>query len=914
MSNLQSASSSQSLNPLSTAHIRKIDRFGRIHVRQMDSTPNRVARFRKIQKLFLNGKLHAKSPLGNLGIALVCFDGISTQPDLVAALKNHKDSYSNEDEICIDWQNDRDMTDRRFLSHFSIKFLTEAKNGTVLGDDAITHINEALAEHFLCISNPLYEFLDDAKAWLIEVLPGPLWAHCTSSVLLSALPRSVLARMTSKLSISINNLPLIADTAIALAGAFDGFFDGVIGRGGAGVIQKIKAICINRGEPHYKERRRMLRDCMSLKEEARDAGMIVSLLLAWVIDFIESGTPWYLNYAPNSVEKYIGSVIQQLLKRFQEIKIDELSADKFEDIYKVIIESVKPSQQKTAAAAIKAWHAFLVEWLDIPPITRSFHDNVEPAIPRANLVWAHETALILAWIRSSSIDERLKEQMSVSLQIALHFRIRISELLKLRMHNFRIFPNGIQVQINPMRRDGKPKSVAGRRQKLIKDQVAVDEITKWLERRKKDGAYTTDLFFADPHNPAKGYKLGQLYVFLNRLMKAATGDRNVAFHTLSHGWVSENFEALLMQKTIADLNPLDLVSSEAAHADTQTSFLHYFHKFELPLRYHLDRAMYLELCITGSIIEKFTSLSAVAFRQKCSRNKGVQEKQEIAWQTLASSIDISSWPTAHSTFLLGRPLPPEFLSAKQTLQFPDVLNILCDLARGINPQNICSRNGKREGLVLRLAELGCDVLKELKLIGKTIEPLGHIDAFAALQGYFSTGKHIIDFGKIGQAKLTPVKSYLDKSGNDPILSGMAASWMCCFENGYLSLSNPASAANLIKLLHEAGISSDCLIVCTPEYRIDEKDEKLIRSINSIFSGAGYPAPYLMKTNERRGRPRHYLALSSQPGVIGKQIGSAALSIAGFNALMLATSVYAQIVARKGKQRHRKINGPHGQQD
>lgn len=911
MSNFQSTSSSQSLNPLSKAHIRKIDRFGRIHVRQMDSTPNRVTRFRKIQKLFLNGKLHAKSPLGNLGIGLVCFDGISTQPDLEAALKYHRDSYAIDDKICIDWQNDRDLTNRRFLSHFSIKFLTEAKNGTVHGDDTITHINEALSEHFLCIANPLYEFLEDAKAWLTEVLPGPLWAHCTSSVLLSALPRSVLARKTSKLSISITKLPLIADTVIALAGAFDGYFDGVSGRGGAGVIQKIKAICINRNAPHYKERRRMLRDCMSLKEEARDAGMIASLLLAWAIDFIESGTPWYFNYAPNSIEKYIGSVIQQLLQRFQEIKIDELTAEKFEDIYNVIVASVKPSQQQTASAAIKAWHAFLVHWLDVPTITRSFHDNVEPAIPRANIVWPHETALILAWIRSSSLDERLKEQISVALQIALHFRIRISELLKLRMHNFRIFPNGIQVQINPMRRDGKPKSVSGRRQKLIEDQVVVDEISKWLGRRKKDGAYSTDLLFADPHNPAKGYKLGQLYVFLNRLMKAATGDRNVAFHTLSHGWVSENFEALLMQKTRADLNPLDLASTEAAHADTQTSFLHYFHKFELPLRYHLDRALYLEIGITGSVIEKFTSMSADAFRKKCSRKKGVQEKQEIAWQTLTSSTDISAWPTAHSTFLVGSPLPPEFLSAKQPLRFSDVLNILCDLARGINPPNIGSRNGKREGMVFRLAELGCDVLKELKLIGKTIETLGHTDAFAALQGYFSSGKNVIDFGKIGQAKLTSVRSYLDKFGNDPILSGMANSWMCCFENGYLSLSNPASAGNLIKLLHEAGISSDSLILCTSEYGIDEK---LIRSINSIFSGAGYPAPYLMKINERRGRPQHYLTLSSQPVLIGKQIGSAALSIGGFNALMFATSVYAQIVARKSKQSHRKINGPHRQQD
>lgn len=870
----------------------KKDAVGRIHLRQSDHTAVGATKFRLIRDNLLRGKLVAPTPLTKLAISLICLDGIATRQDLTLALKNFSQAYKVDEEVCIDWQYENRQVNRRYLSPISINLLAGAKHASEQHTNVLEHLNELLCGYYPIAASPLDSFLADTQSWLTQILPGPLWAHCLSAILLSALPRNVFARQSAELALSSNQPPDKSETDIALGHAMDGYLAWNGLKSGSQFISQLKTICQNDvTKAHYLEKKRMLKECMALTPETKNAGPISSLILAWVIDFIESGTPWHENYSPHSIQKYVGNAVDKLFFSFQGIRIEELTSEQFTDMYSVIVDSAKPSQQQTTAAALNAWHSFIHTWLDVPPLNKSLHQDVDVAIPRANVLWPHEISSVLLWLVSASMDERLTQQLILAVHIAVNLRIRISELLKLRMHNFQPTSTGIQVQINPMRRDGKTKSPSARRHMFISDSKATSAISNWLARRKMESALSSDLIFADPHTPSQGYRLGQLYVCLNRLLKSVTGDKSASSHIFSHTWVSNSFSDSMINGTSTDLNPLDLSSTAAGHASTQTTLIHYFHLFEKPLRHYLDRALLNEVKFTGSIVEMFSSTSSATFRQRRHRKKDGVTDQEIAWHALATSRHDIDWPTAHLPFSMDRPHVPAFLFNQPQLEFADVLNVLVDLTAGIAPINTSSRNGKPVELVYEIAAYGCQIIEEINLAERSVAPKRNIDAVLTMQKIFPSKSRNINFTRIHQPKLLPLLYHLERHLQPQALAAATTSWLHCFTKGYISLTNPANGANLVKFLRDAGVANDRIFLCTPGRT---EDEMLTRSINSIFIGAGLPPPPLLKLEPRRGRPTHYLMVSSAPGRIGQKVSNAALSIDGLNALMFTASIFSRI--------------------
>ncbi|MDD2943868.1 MAG: hypothetical protein PHC51_12990, partial [bacterium] len=574
---------------------------------------------------------------------------------------------------------------------------------------------------------------------------------------------------------------------------------------------------------------------------------------------------------------------------FKNENIEEIDSEQFVEIYSSIIKSATSGVQKTLASALNSWHRFIQYWLDATPIKKSLYLNIEQSVPRANVIWPHEKELIASWIAAATCDERLKNQLQVSHAIATSLRIRISELLHLRLRNVRITGADMEIEISPMRRDGKLKTPSAQRAVLINSSDTIKIITTWVARRKCEGALLDDLLFGNPHKPAKGYKFGQLCVTLNQLLKCATGDPNISFHSYSHDWISNQIEKALLSNTTNDINPLDILAAEVGHSSSQTSLIHYFHFIEKPLRYFLDCAIQ-SLPLSSRIVSRYSNISPATLRQRCHRNKLKCDKQNMYWLAMADSSAHLCQSTASSPFEFKNAHPPSALVKSKSTCFSDILYILADLAEGMSVLATSSRCGHPERIVYEIAAIACDFLKQLGILEKTVGVHTKINAVANYQKAFSGEScDSIQFERVGQIKLNQIRLYLFQQIEPIVLESACNSWVHCFRQGYISLDKPSQSTGLIKFLYEAKVTQNRIIVCT-SLNAEGSAQHLHSQITANFNGIFALPPLFDTKSPRRGRPNNYLVISGVEPQVGGSLESAAISMKGFNALLFAACV------------------------
>ncbi len=871
------------------------DKVGRTHFRPTQFTSGQAARFSNIQRMVLSESLKFQSPILKFVACLVCFDGVATRSDLMAALAGN--IYSWKDEECIEWSDPIGRINRRTLSSFSVSAWGSPSSKPFTVGEAIAHIESVLAEIYpSCTSSRIDRLLRDAQAWLTQVLPGPLLAHCLNLIPLTGLPGSALAREVTGLAIDPITEVKNEGVIIGLGQALDGFFSYTKKDSGSWLVGKIVTACkFKKNNKITLEKGRMLEECLSLAPLACEAGPISSILLAWVINFIESGTRGQINISPRTIAKYTGAALEILFQAIKDLDLDEISPEELESIYAGIKESVKPTIRNSVSAALDSFHHFLEEMLDFPPLKKPIYDGAAQLIPRANVIWQHEFDVINNWLDSAIFDERMVNQVRMSMAIMRTIRIRVSELFTLRLRNIRICSAGLEIEICPMRRDGKLKTNAARRAVRVTDKSAIEIIANWKNRRELEHAISTDLLFGDPHAPANGYRLGQLYVLINHLFKAGTGDPSASCHATSHGWVSDQFERALLNKQSVDINPLDELATGAGHAISQTSLLHYFHFFEKLLRHYLDNAI-KSIKFTGSMVAKNSNITADLFRQRCFRSRGDLSNQEIALAIIRESRPNLLVPKVQDIYALSTPLPPGILAKSRSISFNDVLKTATDLAQGMAVSIVGSRCSKPEEYVQSVASAGCLVLEETRLLDRSATRRGHTASVADYQRFFTGGGgNLIQFSRTRQPKLAPLLSYLSGNPDSALLEAGIDAWAACIERKYISVERTSQCLGLIKLLKAAGIPNDRVVVCVSlPLQSEDALGKMHAQINSMFISLFSAPPIIDTKSARRGRPASYFVVSGVAPSEGVTLGSAATSMAGFNALMFAASIYFKI--------------------
>lgn len=878
----------------------KMDRTGRAHFRPTISTAAGAARFRNFQIKLLNGTLVFNDMSTRFAANLIAFDGIATHPDLMAVLALHDQLYTWNEHTCLEWAGKNKRVNRRFISIFTKQDWTSSRSAELHSpEEILNNLEIALEKAYPTKStSKLEQLLHDAQTWMFEVLPGPIFAHCLSLIPLAALPREVLAREEShKALLSVAKMPTESEASLGFAAALGGYFSHDRTDHGGWLLNKLVIACRHKKQvADHIDKHRILKECLALSPEADLAGRTASLILAWAIDLVESGTASESNLSPGTIDLYVKYAAPALHECFKNEDIEEVDAEKFSDIYTFIIKSASPGVQKTFASALSSWHQFIQYWLDATPIKKSLYSGIEESAPRANVLWPHEKQLIETWISAATGDERLINQLQVSHAIATACRIRISELLKLRMRNIRAHGMDIEIEISPMRRDGKLKTLSAQRVTLIHSGTATTIISKWVDRRKSEGALLEDLFFGDPHKPDRGYKLGQLCVTLNQLLKSATGDPKASFHIYSHDWISNKIAEALLSNPENDINPLDNLAAEAGHFSSQTSLIHYFHFIEGPLRHFLDCAIQ-SLVLTSSIVSRYSNLSPASLRQQLHRSKQNSDKQNLYWLAMANNSKNPVKYTASSPFEFENAHPPSSLAKLQSTCFSDMLHMLSDLSKGMSVPVTSSRCDIPESIVYEVAVISCNLLKQLGILDKTMHAHDSVDAVAHFQmAFLGKSGEQIRFDKINQNKLDQVRVYLTQQVNTIDLESACISWANCYRKGYISLDKPSQATGLIKFLHETKGAQNRLVICTSIHsdRTVQNRGDLPAQITAVFKRVFALPPFFDAQSPRRGRPNNYLVISGIEPLEGNNLENASISMRGFNALLFAAFVHRQL--------------------
>lgn len=869
-------------------------RRGTLDIVYSADAPHAARRFEQVQDALLRDAIEFSAPGARLAAFLVAFDGIVTRESLAAALDACASAYAYGDAVCIDWTAPCGRTDRRHLSLWTRFVLAQPAALSLSSEQSIQLLDQCLQPNVVAqtgLPQGLDGLLADGQAWLTFVLEGPWVAHATGAMRLAGLPRSVYARAASGKALAViadegkKESAKTADTGIGFA--LDAYLSGETTDGGHWLIDEVLVCC-----PASASRREMVKSLLviSMKDSK---GRISSLILAWALDLAESGTPGDDDISPRTVSKYVRAIARHLLEQFRGKALENLKSADFDAIYKDIIESMPAGSRRNAASALSSWHFFLECWLDVAPRTKSLHRDLPQPLPRANVLWPHEISKVSEWLKPTDGESRLRCHLRIPFAIATTIRIRTKELLMLRMKNVRLIKDAVEIEVSTPTADGGMKSENAHQPHLIECSSTAALIREFKKERQKELAMPDDYLFGDPHHGNKSYRPGQMQVLLNRLVKDVTGDRSASIHTLSHTWVTSKFHQVSRGQSALDVNAFDALSARTAHGDASTTFLHYVHRFEEAIRGGIDNAIAPRL--RWPEMAPFVRMSHGNYRQRLSRasRSGRDfDEQQCKFGLIRAALPVMELPAADFGIGTTEATTSVSLERAATSSFGEIVNILTDVALGMPQDVIALRACRTPEEIIGVAKHAREILAE---IGESqtrhgassgLDPVD--DLCAALA---STGRKHIDFARIGQQKLLPLREILAKGSSDPCVQDATVSWLRCYRHGYLSLARPSLVVGFLRLLHIAGVPSSRIGIAHVAVS-DEIGVRLHQDIDAAFLLYYAAMPLRRECRARGGRPATYIVLSATD--FTQRASSATLCNTGLNAILLAACVLQRL--------------------
>jgi len=520
------------------------------HVRLATGVPARLRRF----ALFVRQALKANpSQVGAAAARLVALDAV--RPTSLGGIQaDWAHLYCWRGFTHLEWQEeDPPRLERRGLSRSTLLALHHRSESDHASKGLLSELTQYLAGSLAYADakpkDRLVECERDALCWWYQCLPMPLFFHVSGLQPLSAVSRMCLAREQTE------TIPVLLSEALAeppadvretcaemldLAALSEGPDQNTV------VIQQAtERFKSAAAEPDAAALRRWVVELMELRFSALRAGPITSLLVAWGVDLCESGTIRSENPSKETPQKYFSKAGGPLLHKLRGFPdtIAEWQIERLDAAYRELIAEeldVNPSggSARTLASALSNFHAFLVEWFDVPPLKVRLH-NAVPLIPvRANVVWDHVFNLAYSWINVCTEDRRLQTAVKIIFSIAKEAPSRATELMFLRVRNVVEHPGYLEIEIAPSLKYGRLKTRAAQRRLRVSDAFSVALILSWVKARRAAGAGDGSLLFADPVDATQIYRRHTLSALVTALLRAASGDPKSVGHDLRHSAIS----------------------------------------------------------------------------------------------------------------------------------------------------------------------------------------------------------------------------------------------------------------------------------------------------------------------------------------------------------------------------------------
>lgn len=803
------------------------DRVGLWQWRVSSEVQPRIRRFSAFILEFLASSIQ---DTGTLAARLVGLDGIC--PRSLAYIQwQCVVPYLDQDKVMLEWEElTPPRTERRELSPLTAALWPTAANDSgSISCIAPPNLAPALAA-FLETCAPYRNLSDretelerDAFCWWYQSLPAPLFAHQTGLQVMSAVPRSALARRCRKLAVihpatdgqSVDDLE--SDLGFTAELVDSASFSDSSDRSPVVLQQGMDLLTIVGQEVDGMTKRRWAQSLFDLQSRAQAAGPITSLLLAWGIDLCENGTSGQSNLARSTVSHYFRRAAMPLFEALRLMKqkgdSGQWNTEDMHALYVTLIAAQSSGNKKATASALTSFHNFLTEWFDLEPMAMRLHDEVPMGRVHAQVIWPHELDLVMTWLQQVD-DDRVKNAAMILASIAREAPARTNELLRLRIANLREGHDELgpclEVEIARRAAFGRLKTPAAQRRLSIHDPSTITLIRSWVERRIEEGAPINSYLFGDPNNDSRLHRPGAVVSLINRLLKAATGEPDARIHWLRHGAINTDVGGHLESASVTDLNRLAITATEAGHANAVSTFKSYFHVYESSLRSYLNAALLDLIKVTSAQAAPHLNLKSNTLRQHASRNS--MQVEEYIWSQLRQMPISQPFTGVVEPYGWQEPVMPKLLPRANLAVTVAVasswLEELLDgagaevlaLRFGIAPETLQKMTRDTMSFCLHLARIAWP--RRFTVQSPPPADLGH-----------ALGMAEIDLARAQQTKFRRLEEWFSTEQPLPVLRDAHASWLACRQGGYITLGTSGQILGLFQLLASAQVDPRDLRLC-----------------------------------------------------------------------------------------------------
>ncbi|RJG02636.1 tyrosine-type recombinase/integrase [Noviherbaspirillum sedimenti] len=889
---------------------------GRKHLSPTIGAGERAARVASFQKQLIKGFVFHDDPEAKLIALAITTEALVNLSELKLFLSAVNNVYAIESKHYVSWIAEDRRVDRREICTFTRITIAQCNAGTNW-HDALKRFSQKLRQmHYLprLRSDPdeyLTEFSQDAEAYYFSILPNPLFCHVKRVASIAALPDSAWARYASHRPLASKKVSdELVSTESVESTVLDALYENALPASGSWFIPLLTAATGQVAQlSKHTGRQAVLQALIDLAPQCKVAGPIAALLLGWTWHMTTCGTPQTQSGNPKTVRAYVSSVSGVLYSELAASKTHPLDLEmtELQNIYaKIMTQGVSGTVTR---AALHAFHTYLVQVHDFLPLVVPLSETEDP-LPRANLFWEHEVSHLRNLLLHShdNADKRLLQQIRVLFELghALHFRI--GEALHLRLSNICVIEGVIEVEVAPKRNDVGLKTKSSRRKIAVTCPIAAEHLLAWVARRTLEGAMPDEFLFGDPHRAGSLYRVGATRTSINKLLKIVTGDDSAKFHMLRHGISFQMLDVLCNHGPLGEINAIDILSSRLGHASSQTIFSWYFHLPERPLRTAIDRAS-RRVDLNSADVARWTNIKEATIRKKLQRktyDKDTHEKDTLHWEILdayGSTLDSTPVTTRFETTV-----PPDVftLATARPLDFNVIENVLRDIADGRPVESVCLRNALPQTTVERIASSAIQVGGPIFLNRSILRALGTDSPVKILMEQFQLGR-FPDMNRCSSRKFSQIRKFLLSRSAHQSVAPALVGWSHLWEQGYLCLDNISDFKAIAIFLHHCEISPSSLLVRVstldgfaltqrphPLRAFDNPVFQATADVDQVMNNIFGVLPRIQIVDERSGRPKRYLIITSQSPDLAESASSAASSMAGFHALMLIAMVSQSI--------------------
>lgn len=845
------------------------------------------------------------NPLGVLAARLVGLDGVCPESLNLINLQTSA-PYRLGDKVVLEWKEETPgRIERRVLSPLTIAALKAVQNATAglakcaSEEASLTPSVEEVKPSiklldsliawliqnglYLDVRNSVSKLAEDQMCWWAEVLPGVLFSHCTTKLSLSALPRSCLARLETKLALEPDEFdPSSTDIGDPVT---QHFVDLVCDVEGVQVNENLLATAIDiLSQTHSSGvdgiTKRLWASDIEVKIlplAARAANPQTVIILGWITYMCECGTISKTNVSVSTIRAYARRSVLALARSL--VKFGSLQADPetwppadLHQSYVDIIDAQSIGNRSVCSAALANFQHYLEEVYLTDALQDYLYRFSATYSPRvdAEVLWSHEIDWCIKMCALAS-DTRLGEIGAVMLAIARECPVRYQDLSRITMRNVTFGRDSVEpfceIEIARDAYRGRLKTESAQRRLLIRNQLSIESIEKWLLKRRGEGATDTAYLFGDPADNDMRFRPVAVQAFLNRLVKAASGCPTMSFHNIRHSVISHKTSKILRSSLLVDVNPLEVLGASAGHASPITTLRSYSHLYEDSLRMWLDLGLRANLQI-GS--EDMVAVLTDAFNldQPMLANTLVKTAsrkriplQEYWWNQLDRCPLPSDLSNTSKPFSWIEPaFTPLSFKRAATTSIPAVADALLRLCNR-SPITVVARiHGLQEAQIERmLSQLEAwlqDIYRE------------HFPRLAkrksSMSSLFNLLKEMrIDLKNMQSPTWSNFSCALESGMDQKTMTGAIEHWRRHGRSIYLPLTPKSSARPLIALLHKGSVARDCIRVAIqrPGPKIPMESEQVGREVSRLFEEEMQIGPYFEQTNWRRERPMAYLKIN-----------------------------------------------------